>query len=87
MSEIQDLLDKEANLGNASYAITAKGKPLLKLQQQTVDELAVERRLIHIKIKEKRGTVPMPCWGEDDCSTLMLSKCPWRIDCGDTGDI
>jgi len=23
-----------------------------------------------------------PCFGQDDCSTLMLSRCPWRIDCG-----
>ena len=23
-----------------------------------------------------------PCFGEDDCSTLMLSTCPWRMDCG-----
>lgn len=23
-----------------------------------------------------------PCFGEDDCSTLQLSKCPWRMDCG-----
>lgn len=22
------------------------------------------------------------CFGEDDCSTQMLSQCPWRMDCG-----
>lgn len=22
------------------------------------------------------------CFGEDDCSTNMLSQCPWRMDCG-----
>ena len=22
------------------------------------------------------------CFGEDDCSTQMLSTCPWRMDCG-----
>ncbi len=22
------------------------------------------------------------CFGEDDCSTNMLSRCPWRMDCG-----
>lgn len=23
------------------------------------------------------------CYGEDDCSTLMLSRCAWRMTCGD----
>jgi hypothetical protein len=22
------------------------------------------------------------CYGEDDCSTLMLSQCAWRMTCG-----
>jgi hypothetical protein len=35
-----------------------------------------------ITIKELRGTQPPFCWGQDDCSTLILSQCPWRIDCG-----
>lgn len=34
-------------------------------------------------IKEMRGKNPPPCWGHDDCSTLALMVCPWRIDCGD----
>ena len=34
-------------------------------------------------IKQKRGSTPPPCWGEDDCSTEFLSRCPWRVDCGD----
>ena len=34
-------------------------------------------------IKELRGDEPPVCWGEDDCSTEILSRCPWRIDCGD----
>lgn len=41
-----------------------------------------EYRNAHIKIKELRGGEPPVCWGEDDCSTLILSQCPWRIDCG-----
>lgn len=40
------------------------------------------RKIIHEDIKARRGNQPPPCWGEDDCSTLMLMKCPWRIDCG-----
>jgi hypothetical protein len=58
MTEIQTLLDKEANLSNRRYHI---------LQQ----------------IKAQRGTKPPHCWGLDDCSTILLSQCPWRIDCGE----
>ncbi len=58
MTEIQILLDKEANLSNRRYHI---------LQQ----------------IKAQRGTEPPHCWGLDDCSTKLLSQCPWRIDCGE----
>ena len=56
MSEIQVLLDKEANLAN-------------------------RRDLVHKQIKVLRGTQPPVCWGNDDCSTQILSTCPWRIDC------
>lgn len=24
------------------------------------------------------------CFGQDDCSTYMLSRCPWSKECGDT---
>lgn len=41
-----------------------------------------EIHFIEAKIKELRGTESPICWGEDDCSTLMLMHCPWRIDCG-----
>jgi hypothetical protein len=40
-----------------------------------------EYQQAHIKIKELRGTEAPVCWGDDDCSTLILSQCPWRIDC------
>jgi len=43
-----------------------------------------EYRNAHIKIKELRGGDAPVCWGEDDCSTLILSQCPWRIDCDQT---
>lgn len=39
------------------------------------------RYAIHKLIKEQRGTEPPMCWGHDDCSTQILSTCPWRIDC------
>ena len=41
-----------------------------------------EYRNVCITITELRGNEPPPCWGDDDCSTLILSQCPWRIDCG-----
>lgn len=56
MTEIQILLDKEAQLSNRRYHI---------LKQ----------------IKSMRGDIPPRCWGNDDCSTQILSQCPWRIDC------
>jgi hypothetical protein len=40
------------------------------------------RKIILIEIKQLRGTDSPECWGEDDCSTMMLVQCPWRIDCG-----
>lgn len=43
-----------------------------------------ERQKILTVIRLKRpGTAPV-CFGEDDCSTHMLSMCPWRMDCGGT---
>lgn len=39
------------------------------------------RKQIHIQIEALRGPAP-GCYGEDDCSTLMLSICPWRMTCG-----
>lgn len=40
------------------------------------------RWMIHAEIKQLRGPVAPTCWGQDDCSTNMLMRCPWRIDCG-----
>ena len=64
--ELQKLLDEEARLSNIAY------------QNNTTVDLS----LIHNKIKEMRGNNPPPCWGDDDCSTEFLMRCPWRIDCG-----
>lgn len=41
-----------------------------------------EQKGVHVLIKLRRGHLSPPCWGEDDCSTNMLMRCPWRIDCG-----
>lgn len=40
------------------------------------------RWMVHAEIKQLRGNEPPACWGEDDCSTEVLMRCPWRIDCG-----
>ena len=41
-----------------------------------------ERKKIHTVIRLKREGPPPGCFGNDDCSTSILSRCPWRIDCG-----
>lgn len=41
-----------------------------------------ERTKIHTIIRLQRQSPPPVCFGDDDCSSLMLSMCPWRIDCG-----
>ncbi len=40
------------------------------------------RWMIHAEIKQLRGTEAPSCHGHDDCSTNILMRCPWRIDCG-----
>jgi len=64
--EIQQLLDESARLQNEAYE-----------QDKVVDVSHY-----YTKIKELRGNNPPPCWGDDDCSTEFLMRCPWRIDCG-----
>ena len=41
--------------------------------------LANRRHLVHKQIKVMRGTEPPRCWGMDDCSTQILSTCPWAL--------
>lgn len=43
--------------------------------------LANRRSLVHKQIAILRGEEPPVCWGNDDCSTNIMSQCPWRIDC------
>ncbi len=42
-----------------------------------------ERNRLRGLIIEKRGLTAPPCWGQDDCSTMTMVRCPWRIDCGE----
>jgi hypothetical protein len=65
MTELQDLLDHEANLANNGQGDSE------------------ERKQIHTIIRLKRDETLRPsCFGDDDCSIITLSRCPWRIDCG-----
>lgn len=41
-----------------------------------------ERQQILTAIKLMRDPMPPACFGEDDCSTMMLVRCPWRNECG-----
>jgi hypothetical protein len=46
-------------------------------RRNSPDRMAVLRKII-----ELRGTQVPHCHGHDDCSTMVLVRCPWRIDCG-----
>ena len=66
-----------------------KGCRLNRIEDKNLQELLDEsarlgnaKYLVDEEIKKRRGNTPPPCWGEDDCSTEILSRCPWRIDCG-----
>lgn len=41
-----------------------------------------QRYEIHTAIRLARGSQEPVCFGADDCSTQILSCCPWRMDCG-----
>ena len=44
---------------------------------------SIERQKILTAIRLMRDESLRPsCFGEDDCSTLMLIRCPWRNECG-----
>lgn len=43
-----------------------------------------ERKDILKEIRVLRKGLHQPlCFGQDDCSTSLLSRCPWRMDCGE----
>lgn len=44
-------------------------------------ELGNLRYKVHQHIKNQRGDNPPVCYGTDDCSTMFLVTCPFRIDC------
>jgi hypothetical protein len=69
MTEIQALLNQEAKLSN-------EGKGDSEERQQILTMI----RLMRIA-SDGSGEVPW-CFGQDDCSTRTMTRCPWRIDCG-----
>lgn len=70
---IQVLLDAEAGISNVISRKSLKGG--------AATELKTIRATMHKQIECLRGPAPS-CYGEDDCSTAMLSTCPWRMTCG-----
>jgi hypothetical protein len=70
---LQMLLDVEATLLNLTWK--APASPLKA-------DLENLRARVITCILANRVNRP-PCHGEDDCSSLCLSVCPWRIDCGE----
>lgn len=53
-----------------------------KLSNQGMGKDHSFRKIVLEEIRQRRGTEAPVCFGEDDCSTNMLSQCPWRMDCG-----
>lgn len=43
----------------------------------------IERQSILTAIRLMRIQPAPVCFGDDDCSTSILVRCPWRIDCGE----
>ena len=56
---------------------------MTKIQTLLNKEAGLSNRRYYVlqEIKATRGTQPPQCWGMDDCSTTIMSQCPWRIDC------
>lgn len=72
MTELQTLLDIEAYSSNISFKTNGETK-----------EYAIKiHQLVCSLIEDKRKPNPPVCYGQDDCSTNILSKCPWRMTCG-----
>ena len=72
---IQVLLDVDAGISNVL------GRPAMQYCTTEIAELKIVRATLHRQIECLRGPAPA-CYGEDDCSTNILSMCPWRMTCG-----
>jgi hypothetical protein len=72
-TSVQVLLDTEAGISNVISRHRILGK--------AASELTVIHTTVVRQIECLRGPAPS-CYGEDDCSTEILSRCPWRMTCG-----
>ena len=70
---IQVLLDAEAQIANTMSSLPAPA----------AESLTKTRSMLHKQIEMIRDPNPPVCYGQDDCSTSILSRCPWRLTCGD----
>jgi len=70
---IQTLLNAEACIGNMLPCVTNDVDRVVGLRA---------RNQVIVYIEKLRGDTPPGCYGEDDCSTQVLSMCPWRMTCG-----
>ena len=61
------------NLLNQEATLSNEGKGNSSERQQI---------LTAIRLARDENYRPV-CFGHDDCSTMMLMRCPWRIDCGE----
>lgn len=65
-----------------SKSVTKNIQDLLNQQAYASDSGDQESlKSLEIMIKLARGETAPACWHHDDCSTSILSQCPWRIDC------
>ena len=55
---------------------------VIQVLLDTQAELANQKFQVEKEIRKLRGVVPPECFGMDDCSSMFLSVCPWRFDCG-----
>lgn len=53
-----------------------------KMSNKGMDKEHPFRKIILEEIRQRRSEIAPACFGEDDCSTSMLSRCPFRMDCG-----
>lgn len=53
-----------------------------KMSNKGMDKEHPFRKIVLEEIRQLRGFPPPACFGQDDCSTTILSQCPFRMDCG-----
>ena len=54
-----------------------------QLSNNLLNETKEQVKLIQQVVRNNRNKVCPTCFGQDDCSTQILSMCPWRFDCGE----